>query len=145
MHHDVHTFCNSCIICKQSKPTNQKPYGLLNPLPVPTQPWDTIGIDFIRPLPMSKNRDTSFDSITVVIDLLTIMVHLILSRTNYTAQQVAELVFEHIYKHHSVPRAIISDRDSLFTSLFWSHLHKLIGSQLKMSSAYHPETDGATE
>jgi len=62
----------------------------------------------------------------------------------YTAQEVAELVFEQIYKHHGVPRAIISDRDSLFTSLFWSHLYKAIGSQLKMSSAYHPETDGAT-
>jgi len=94
---------------------------------------------------MSKNRDASFDSITVVIDLLTTMVHLILSCTNYMAQQVTELVFEHIYKHHGMPRAIISNHDPLFMSLFWLHLHKLIGSQLKMSSAYHPETDGATE
>jgi len=81
----------------------------------------------------------------VVIDLLTTMVHLIPSGTNYTAQQVAKLVFEHIYKHHGMPREIISDHDSLFMSLFWSHLHKLIRSQLKMSSTYHPETDGATE
>jgi len=73
------------------------------------------------------------------------MVHLIPSQTTYTAQEIAELVFEQIYKHHGVPRAIISDRDSLFTSLFWSHLHKAIGSQLKMSSAYHLEMDGATE
>ena len=73
------------------------------------------------------------------------MIYLIPSRTNYMAQQVTKLVFEHIYKHHGMPRAIISNRDSLFTSLFWLHLHKLIGSQLKMSSAYHPETDGATE
>jgi hypothetical protein len=145
MHHDVHAFCDSCMICKQSKPSNQKPYGLLNLLPVPTQPWDVIGINFVGPIPMSKNQDGSFDSITVVIDLLTTMVHHLSSHTSYTAKEVAELVFEHIYKHHGVSKAIISDHDLLFTSLFWSHLHKLIGSQLKMLSAYHPETDGATE
>jgi len=145
MNNDVHSFCNSCVICRQSKPTNQKPYGLLNPLPIPAQLWESIGIDFVGPLPLSKNRDAAFDSIMVVIDLLTTMVHLIPSRTTYIAQEVAELVFEQIYKHHGVPRAIISDRDSLFTSLLWSHLHKAIRSQLKISSAYHPEMDGATE
>jgi transposase InsO family protein len=142
---DVRAFCESCIVCKRTKPSNQKPYGLLHPLPVPTQPWEVIGIDFVGPLPQSKDRDATYDSITVVIDLLTSMVHLVPSRTNYTARQVAELVFEHIYKLHGLPKAIVSDRDSLFTSIFWKHLHQLIGTQLKMSSAYHPETDGSTE
>lgn len=76
-----------------------------------------------------------FDSIMVVIDLLTSMVHLIPSRTDYTAQQAAELMFEHIYKLHGLPENIISDQDVLFTSMFWQHLHKLIGTKLKMSSA----------
>ena len=92
---------------------------------MPTQSWEAIGIDFIGLLPLSKDRNGAYDSITVVIDLLTGMVHLISSRTNYTAQQVAELVFAEVYKHHGLPRAIISDRDShlqvyfghIFTSL----------------------------
>jgi transposase InsO family protein len=73
------------------------------------------------------------------------MVHLIPSRTNYTAPQVAELIFSEVYKHHGLPINIISDRDVLFTSNFWKHLHSLLGVKLRMSSAYHPETDGSTE
>jgi hypothetical protein len=56
-----------------------------------------------------------------------------------------ELVFTEVYKHHGLPKAIVSDRDVLFTSVFWARLNKLLGVKLKMSSAYHPQTDGATE
>ena len=73
------------------------------------------------------------------------MVHLIPGRINYNARQMAELMFEEVYKHHGIPINIISDRDVLFTSVFWEHLHGLLGSKLRMSSAYHPQTDGATE
>jgi hypothetical protein len=142
---DTLSFCESCATCKRSKPSNQKPYGLLNPLPVPGTPWEAIGIDFVGPLPESRNRDGVFDSITVVICLLTAMVHLVPSRITYNARQVAELVFEHIYKLHGLPKHIISDRDVLFTSTFWARLNQLIGTKLKMSSAYHPEMDGSTE
>jgi len=142
---DTKSFCETCVVCKRSKPSNQKPYGLLNPLSIPSYPWESIGMDFIGPLPESSNRDGSFDSITVVICLLTAMVHLIPSRTNYNARQLAELMFEEIYKLHGLPKNIISDRDVLFTSTFWGHLHKLLGTKLQMSSAYHPQTDGSTE
>lgn len=142
---DVQTYCDTCMTCKRSKPNNQRPYGLLNPLSVPKEPWEGIGIDFVGPLPESKDRNASYDSITVIIDLLSGMVHLVPSRTNYTAKQIAELIFSEVYKLHGVPKYIVSDRDSLFTSTFWTHLHKLIGTELRMSSAYHPESDGSTE
>src|SRR5262245_34458123 len=145
MSNDVHKYCESCIVCRRSKPNNQKPYGLLNPLPVPVRPWEAIGIDFVGPLPVSKNRNGDFDTITVIIDLLTAMVHLVPSRQDFRAKDIADLIFDHVYKLHGLPKAIISDRDSLFTSTFWKHLHKLMGVELKMSSAYHPETDGSTE
>jgi len=106
---DVYVFCETCVTCQASKPPNQKPYGLLNPLPIPSKPWDAIGIDFVGPLLLSKDRDAEYDSITVIIDLLTAMVHLIPSRTMYTAREVAELVFAEVYKHHGLPKAIISD------------------------------------
>ena len=73
------------------------------------------------------------------------MVEIIPSHTTYKAQDIAELMFENVYKHHGLPKTIISDRDVLFTSTFWGHLNSLIGVRLKMSSAYHPQTDSATE
>jgi hypothetical protein len=142
---DVKAFCETCHTCKTSKPSNQKPYGLLNPLAVASYPWESIGIDFVGPLPESSNRDSTYDSITVIICLLTSMVHLVPSRINYNASQLAELMFEQVYKIHGLPKNIISDRDVLFTSIFWSRLHNLIGTKLRMSSAYHPQSDGATE
>jgi transposase InsO family protein len=141
----VQAFCASCSTCARTKVNNQKPYGLLESLDVPQYPWEAMGIDFVGPLPESKNRDGTFNSLTVVIDLLSRMVHLIPSRTNYTAKQTAELVFAEVYKYHGLPKYIVSDRDVLFTSNFWKELNKLVGIKMKMSSAYHPQTDGATE
>ena len=97
------------------------------------------------PLPLSKNRDGEFDSITVIIDLLTAMVHLVPSRITYNARETAELVFAEVYKLHGLPKSIVSDRDVLFTSAFWTHLNKMIGMNHRMSSAYHPQSDGATK
>jgi len=112
---------------------------------VPSVPWDAIGVDFMGPLPESKDRNGSYDSVTVIIDLLTAMIHLVPSRTTYMAKDVAELMFTEVYKLHGLPRSIVSDRDVLFTSLFWTHLNKLMGVKQRMSSTYHPETDGSTE
>ena len=76
---DVGKYWATCQTCARSKPLNQKPYRLLNLLNVPTRPWDVIGIDFVGPFPVSKIRDSEYDLITVVIDLLTTMVRLVLS------------------------------------------------------------------
>jgi hypothetical protein len=142
---DTRSFCESCSTCKRSKPSNQRPYGFLHSLNPPQAPWESIGIDFVGPLPESRNRDGVFNSLVVIICLLTGRTHRVPARINYTARQIAELVFEHVYKLHGLPKSIVSDRDSLFTSIFWKRLHELIGVKLHMSSAYHPEWDGGTE
>ena len=97
---------------------SQKPYELLNLLDIPTYPWESIGIDFVGPLPESKNQDGTFNLITVVICLLISMVHLIPSRDNYNAQQIAELMFEEVYKLHGLLKSIVSDHDVLIMSAF---------------------------
>jgi len=145
MNDHVQKFCESCTTCKRTKTTTQRPYGLLNPLEVPSAPWQTIGIDFVGPFPVSKNRYGEFDTITVVVDHFTSMVHLIPSRDDYAAPDIAELVFQEVYRLHGLPEHIVSDRDVLFTSNFWTHLHELTGVGLRKSSAFHPESDGATE
>src|ERR1700743_555674 len=142
---DVSAYCKSCQTCAVSKPQQGKVHGKLKPMPVPTYPWQYIGIDFVGPLPESTNRTGGYDMICVIIDLLTSMVHLVPTRQTYRAIDIAELMFEHVYKLHGIPERIISDRDSLFTSKFWKRLHHLVGTQLRMSSAFHPQTDGATE
>ena len=139
---DMKVYCEMCHICKTSKPSNQKPYGLLNPLTIPTYP---VGVDFVGPLPESGNRDGIYNSLTVMICLLTSMVHLIPSWINYNATQLAKIMFKHIYKAHGLPKNIISNQDILFTSVFWSWLHNLIRSRLQMLNAYHLQIDGATE
>jgi len=101
-----------------SKPSNQKSLGLLRTLEVPTYPWQAIGIDFVGPLPGSRNRHGEFDSICVIIDHLTSMVHLVPSRTTHKAKQVAEIIFDVVYKLHGLPERIISDRDSLSQVFF---------------------------
>lgn len=80
MGNDTQSDCDSRMTCKRSKPSNQKPYDLLNPLEFPTAPWESIGIDFIGPLPEAKDRDGKYNSTTVIIDLLTSMVHFVPSR-----------------------------------------------------------------
>jgi len=142
---DVEKYCRTCHTCAVSKPASGRPQGKLKTMPVPTRPWQYIGIDFVGPLPESSNRTGSYDMICVVIDLLTSMVHVIPSKQTYRASDVAELLFDSIYKLHGLPERIISDRDSLFTSHFWKRLHRLLNTELRMSSAFHPQTDGATE
>ena len=73
------------------------------------------------------------------------MVHVIPTRTDVTAKQVAELYVREIVRLHSIPESIVSDRDTKFTSQFWTELSHLLGQQLLLSSSYHPQTDGLSE
>ena len=90
-------------------------------------------------------RNGDFDQITMIVDHLTSMTHLVPSKTTYRAKDITELIFDSAYQLHSLPESIVSNRDSLFTSTFWTELHALIGTKLRMSMAYHPESDGFTE
>jgi hypothetical protein len=69
---------------------------------------------------------------------------LVPGRVDYSAKEIAELVFE-VYKHHGLPKSIVCDRDALFTNTFWTRLKQLIGVRQRLSSAYYPQSDGSTE
>jgi len=98
-------------------------------------------MDFILGLPKSKG----FDTILVIVDRLSKYAHFILLKHPYTAKKVAIIFAKEIVRLHGMPRSILSDRDPLFVSNFWQELFKLQKRVLKMSSSYHPETDGQTE
>ena len=142
---DVTDYCKACPTCATSKSPTEKPRGLLKTMPVPTHPWQYIGIDFVGPLPESSNQNGSYDMICVIIDLLTAMVHLVPTRQMYKAIDMAELIFDSVFKLHGLPERIISNHDSLFMSHFWKKLNSLLNIELRLSSAFHPQTDGAME
>ena len=131
----------NCTICQQAKTLNTSPAGLLQPLPIPAQVWEDISMDFITGLPNSGG----YTAILVVVDRLSKYAHFMPMKSDYTAKQVAELFFNTVVKLHGMPKSIVSDRDKVFTSIFWQHLFKLQGTTLAMSSSYHPQTDGQTE
>jgi transposase InsO family protein len=86
-----------------------------------------------------------YDSIWVVVDRLTKTAHLIPVKTTYNIAVLAELYMSRIVCLHGIPKKIISDRGTQFTSHFWQQLHEALGTHLKFSSTYHPQTDGQTE
>ena len=95
-------------------PSNHKPTGLLKSLPVPTRPWESVGIDFVGPLPLSDG----YDYLMVVIDRFSSMVHLAPTTTKSTAKDIAWIYLDKIVKHHGFPESIVSDRDTRASQKF---------------------------
>ncbi|CAI7781917.1 unnamed protein product [Closterium sp. NIES-53] len=139
---DVQKFVTLCDTCQRMKSSKQKNAGLLQPLPVPEQPWQVVSLDFITGLPPTK---AGYDAILVVIDKFSRMGHFIPTHTMARTEETAQLFFRYVISQHGIPTTLISDRDPKFTSKFWKELMSLMGTKLAMSSAYHPQTDGQTE
>ncbi|CAN4106291.1 unnamed protein product [Withania somnifera] len=98
-----------------------------------------INMDFITGLPRSFRK---FDSIWVIVDRLTKSAHFLPVKTNYTAEEYARLYIKEIVRLHGVPISIISDRGAQFTAKFWKSFQGSLGTQVNLSTAFHPQTDG---
>jgi hypothetical protein len=109
---------------------------------VPEWKWEEIAMDFIVGLPRTQS---GYDSIWVIVDRLTKVAHFMYVKTTYSGPQLTELYMSRIVCLHGVPKKIVSDRGTQFTSKFWERLHETLDTQLHFSSAYHPQTDGQTE
>jgi len=120
----------------------QKPSGLLQQPEIPEWKWERITMDFVTQLPKSPSGN---DKIWVIVDRLTKSAHFLAIKETDTMDRLARLYLKEVVSKHGVPVSIISDRDSHFTSHFWKSLHKALGTQLDMSTAYHPQTDGQSE
>lgn len=137
----IKQFVQSCMVCQQAKPERVKYPGLLEPLPTPDGAWSTVTMDFIEGLPTSGHANC----IMVVVDKFTRYAHFIPLHHPFNAATVAIAYLDNVFKLHSLPKVMISDRDPIFTSRFWQELFNRVGNELRMSSAYHPETDGQSE
>ncbi|MCH81104.1 hypothetical protein A2U01_0001883 [Trifolium medium] len=141
MKQEAQAFIRQCVVCQQTKYSSQKPNGLLQPLPLPNHVWEDISMDFVTGLPPSKG----FTVIMVVVDRFSKGIHLGSLPTGFTAYKVVELFVSMVCRLHGLPKSIVSDRDPIFISRFWSDLFKFSGTLLRMSSSYHPQTEGQTE
>ncbi|GJT63704.1 putative reverse transcriptase domain-containing protein, partial [Tanacetum coccineum] len=135
-------YVSKCLTCSRVKAECQKPSGLLVQPEIPMWKWERITMDFVTKLPKTS---TGHDAIWVIVDRLTKSAHFIPIRATDSMETLTRLYIKEIVSRHGVPISIISDRDSHFTSRFWQSLQNALGTQLDMSTAYHPETDGQSE
>ena len=138
----VKLYVQTCDKCQRIKHHNQPLERELQPLEIPTKPWQSVSLDFITHLPTTTQGN---NSILVVVDRFSKMAHFIPTKDTVTGNETAKLYFNNIYRLHGLPESIISDRDPKFTANFWNCLWKCTGTQLRMSTAHHPQSDGQTE
>jgi hypothetical protein len=133
--------------CSQDKASRHKPYGELKPLPIPDRAWGSVAFDHIVKLPKSREplTGTTYDSIFVLTDRLTKYGYFIPYKENSSAEELAYAFLRVVVSNHGLPDEIISDRGTTFASKFWQSLSARLGTNHKLSTAYHPQTDGQTE
>ncbi|GKD53093.1 hypothetical protein Tco_1286480 [Tanacetum coccineum] len=127
---DIATYVSKCLNCVKVKAEHQKPSGLLQQPEIPIWKWERITINFVSGIPRTPS---GYDTIWVIVDPLDSM------------EKLTKLYLKEIVCRHGVPVSIISDRDSHFTSRFWRFLQEALGTNLDMSTAYHPQMDGQSE
>ncbi|KAK2416602.1 hypothetical protein QL285_038986 [Trifolium repens] len=135
-------YVQSCLVCQKAKIEHQKSAGLLQSLDIPEWKWDGITMDFVTALPKTQKKH---DAIWVIIDRLTKSAHFIPINQTFSLERLAQVYVKEIIRLHGIPASIVSDRDPRFTSKFWKQLHLELGTKLRLSSAYHPQTDGQSE
>jgi len=138
---DVERFVRNCFVCRRIKATRHAPYGVVKQLSVPDRPWQHLSVDFVTGLPQSKG----YDAICVFVDRLTKQRHLIPCRTAITAEKLADLFCDRVFRYHGLPDTIVSDRGPQFASHFWKHICVCMKIDARLSTAFHPKTDGQTE
>jgi hypothetical protein len=134
MKKDVHIFVAECDVCQHNKGETIKSHGTLQPLLIPPAIWRDIYMDFIVGLPKSRNNSV----IMVVMDRLSKYVHLCSLQNPFIASTVAQISMDHIFKIHGMPHSIVSGHDPTFINNIWQALFQLQGTQLYLSTTYHP-------
>ena len=142
---EVKEYVLTCDQCQRTKSVRHRPYGELASLPQPGGPWQEISMDFITDLPPSPGDGQYWDSILVIVDRYTKMSLYIAVKKTITAEELATSFLRRVASVFGIPKGIVSDRGSVFTSKFWSALCYHFKIKRRLSTAFHPQTDGQTE
>lgn len=141
----IRTYVEECQVCQSNAVKRHRPYGLLEPLPVPTAPMQWMSVDFITGLPPSRWDGQVYDAVMVAVDLFTKYALYVPCTKDITAEGLADKFYERIIPYFGMPENLVSDRGSVFTSEFWSRFCYLLATRRRLSTAFHPQTDGQTE
>jgi hypothetical protein len=142
MKREIAKFVSKCHTYQRVKAEHQSPARLMQPLSIPEWEWEEIGMDFITGLPLTSKKK---DMIWVIVGRLTKSAHFLAVNQKDSGEKLINLYVQEIVSKHGVPKTIVSDRASVFTSAFWMQLHEALGSKLDFSTAYHPQTGGQTK
>jgi hypothetical protein len=141
MEDDISRFIANCHACRRSKVPRDKTPGLLHPLPVPDRPWQHISVDF-KEMPPDKAGN---NMVCVFVCRFSKRPISIPCNKKVDAKSLAALYIAHVYKYFGPATTIVSDRGPQFISIFWEEFCHILGIKLKLSTPYHPQTDGQTE
>ena len=139
---DVERYVASCDACQRNKPSQQLTPGLLMPLPIPERPASHWTQDAVTGLPKTKR---GYDAIQVYVERFCKVKYFQPSRSTDGAAELAANFMRRVVAQHGVPESVVSDRDPRITAGYYAELSRLMGTQLRMSTAQHPQTDGQSE
>ncbi|GJS02253.1 putative reverse transcriptase domain-containing protein [Tanacetum coccineum] len=139
---DIATYVSKCLTCAKVKAEHQRPSGLLVQPKIPKWKWDNITMDFVTKLPKTSQ---GYDTIWVIVDRLTKSAIFTPMRETDPLDKLARMYLKEVVTRHGIPVSIICDRDPRFASNFWRSLQNALGTNLDMSTAYHPQIDGQSE
>ena len=138
---DVGRYMEGCDGCQRMKNRTEEPVGKLKLSEVPEKLWTHLTVDFITKLLVVAGKD----AILVVCHRLSKMSHFVVTTEATSAEGLARLFRDNIWKLHRLPESIVSDRGPQFAAEFMRELNKMLGIETRLSTAFHPQTDGQME
>ncbi len=141
MARDIQDFVLACSVCASCKTSNCPPEGLLQPLSVPLRPWSHIALDFISTLSPSQGNTV----VLTAVDRFSKAAHFIPLPKLPSARETAVAVIDHVFRIHGLPTDVVSDRGPRFISKFCREFCWLLGATVRLSSGFHPQSNGQTD
>jgi len=138
---EIGWYIEGCDLYQRIKNRTEEVVGKLKLGEVPEKPWTHISVDFITKLPIVAEKNT----ILVVYDKLSKMTHFVATIEGMTAEGLARLFRDNVWRLHSLPESVVSDRGPQFATELTKQLNRMLGIQTKLSTAFHSQTDGQTE
>ena len=138
---EIHRYVDSCESCQKAKPKTRTT-GLMMPLPIPEAPFSNIGYDLVTGLPLTLRGN---DAILTIVCLLTKMALFAATRKKIDTNGIVEILIDRVWSKHGTPLSVVTDRGSIFASEVLQGLYRKLGVKVKLSTAYHPQTDGQAE
>ena len=138
---DVGKYVERCDLCQRMKNRMEELAGKLKLSEVPKKPWSHLTVDFITKLPVVAEKD----AVLVVCDKLSKMMHFVATTEGTSAEGLARLFRDNVWKLHGLLESVMSDRGPQFVAELTKELNRMLGIKTKLSMVFHSQTDGQTE